>query len=78
MAKKPNRNDPCSCGSGKKYKNCCLGKEQSGRNSKLGMIGLVAAIILGLVIIGIALSGGDGAQNCPEGTVWSDAHQHCH
>lgn len=21
------RNDPCSCGSGKKYKNCCLGKE---------------------------------------------------
>ena len=23
---KPGRNDPCSCGSGKKYKNCCLGK----------------------------------------------------
>jgi SWIM/SEC-C metal-binding protein len=21
--KTPNRNDPCSCGSGKKYKNCC-------------------------------------------------------
>ena len=21
--KKPGRNDPCSCGSGKKYKNCC-------------------------------------------------------
>ncbi|TOF33738.1 zinc chelation protein SecC [Vibrio parahaemolyticus] len=21
--KKPNRNDPCSCGSGKKYKKCC-------------------------------------------------------
>ena len=21
------RNDPCPCGSGKKYKNCCLGKE---------------------------------------------------
>lgn len=20
---KPNRNDPCSCGSGKKYKQCC-------------------------------------------------------
>ncbi|MEG2018701.1 MAG: SEC-C metal-binding domain-containing protein, partial [Clostridium sp.] len=20
---KPNRNDPCSCGSGHKYKNCC-------------------------------------------------------
>lgn len=21
--KKPNRNDPCPCGSGKKYKQCC-------------------------------------------------------
>lgn len=26
---KPGRNDPCSCGSGKKYKNCCLGKGES-------------------------------------------------
>ena len=25
---KPGRNDPCSCGSGKKYKNCCLGKAE--------------------------------------------------
>jgi protein O-GlcNAc transferase len=23
------RNDPCPCGIGKKYKNCCLGKEES-------------------------------------------------
>lgn len=23
------RNDPCSCGSGKKYKQCCMLKEQS-------------------------------------------------
>ena len=26
MGKKPGRNDPCPCGSGKKYKQCCLGK----------------------------------------------------
>ncbi|MBE6935229.1 MAG: preprotein translocase subunit SecA [Ruminococcaceae bacterium] len=26
--KKPGRNDPCPCGSGKKYKNCCLLKEE--------------------------------------------------
>jgi len=25
-AAKPGRNDPCPCGSGKKYKHCCLGK----------------------------------------------------
>ena len=23
---KPGRNDPCLCGSGKKYKKCCIGK----------------------------------------------------
>lgn len=26
MQKKPSRNDPCPCGSGKKYKQCCWGK----------------------------------------------------
>ena len=30
-AVKVGRNDPCPCGSGKKYKNCCLGKEQAGQ-----------------------------------------------
>jgi len=26
-AKKPGRNEPCPCGSGKKYKHCCLARE---------------------------------------------------
>lgn len=26
---KPGRNDPCLCGSGKKYKNCCLSKKET-------------------------------------------------
>jgi hypothetical protein len=28
MLAKPGRNDPCRCGSGKKYKKCCLDKDQ--------------------------------------------------
>jgi uncharacterized protein len=28
-AEAPERNDPCLCGSGKKYKNCCMGKPLS-------------------------------------------------
>lgn len=28
---KPKRNDPCPCGSGKKYKNCCLTKDRTQR-----------------------------------------------
>ena len=26
-SKKPKRNDPCICGSGKKFKKCCINKE---------------------------------------------------
>ena len=26
---RPGRNDPCHCGSGKKYKRCCLEKDQA-------------------------------------------------
>ena len=26
LTRKPGRNDPCPCGSGKKYKKCCLPK----------------------------------------------------
>ena len=25
----PGRNEPCSCGSGKKYKHCCLNKDEA-------------------------------------------------
>jgi hypothetical protein len=31
MQKKVGRNDPCPCGSGKKYKKCCLNKSESNR-----------------------------------------------
>ena len=34
MNKKIGRNDPCSCGSGKKYKQCCLKREQVDRTKK--------------------------------------------
>lgn len=29
------RNDPCSCGSGKKYKKCCMAKNQPKSSSQL-------------------------------------------
>jgi len=28
MLAKPSRNDPCRCGSGKKYKKCCLDRDR--------------------------------------------------
>ena len=78
MSKKLNRNDPCKCGSGKKYKNCCQGKVKSGRSSKFAMITLLLAVVFGLIIIMLAISSSGAPVDCPPGTVWSDAHQHCH
>ncbi len=35
MMAKPGRNDPCSCGSGKKYKKCCLMKDEAEARAQL-------------------------------------------
>lgn len=35
MEQKAGRNDPCPCGSGKKYKQCCLLKKAPGGKRKL-------------------------------------------
>lgn len=32
---KPGRNDPCPCGSGQKYKRCCLSKDQAAESAAL-------------------------------------------
>ncbi len=32
---KPGRNDPCPCGSGQKYKRCCLPKDQAAESAAL-------------------------------------------
>jgi hypothetical protein len=34
MSRKPGRNDPCACGSGKKYKRCCLSKDEAAARER--------------------------------------------
>lgn len=42
---KTNRNDPCLCGSGKKYKNCCEQKRfQSGDENRITRLLITAAV----------------------------------
>ena len=42
---KTNRNDPCPCGSGKKYKNCCEQKRfQSGDENRISRLLITAAV----------------------------------
>ncbi len=39
------RNDPCPCGSGKKYKKCCLDKEQKNTKSHIEMNSFVNSFV---------------------------------
>lgn len=34
MSNKPGRNDPCPCGSGKKYKRCCLPTDEAAARER--------------------------------------------
>lgn len=36
MAHKTGRNDPCPCGSGKKYKKCCMDKDKEEKKAFMG------------------------------------------
>ncbi len=45
------RNEPCHCGSGKKYKTCCLGKTE--REEKQAPVGLS----IGIALIGLVGAG---------------------
>ena len=43
MPTKIGRNDPCPCGSGKKYKQCCLEKDQASEHEKFAHAAAAAA-----------------------------------
>ena len=68
------RNDPCPCGSGKKYKHC---HEQQANGftarQKIGLV-IVAAAAIGGLVLAIA---NRSDQAMPTG-VWSAEHGHYH
>lgn len=74
---KVGRNEPCPCGSGKKYKNCHMDLEatKSSRNQMLLYIVIFIAIIT-IAIVGAYLNSQGADQNA--GKVWSEEHQHYH
>ncbi len=44
------RNDPCPCGSGKKYKRCCLGTKSDPEVAPKTTLPSLVVLILGLVL----------------------------
>ncbi len=75
---KTGRNDPCPCGSGKKYKRCCEGK--SSRQELLYSKGLLAllGVLFVLVVGGIAAAFYSSDPSRAGTRVWSAEHGHWH
>ena len=74
---KAGRNDPCPCGSGKKYKRCCEVGRQRGRNSR-AMVFVVLAILAGAIVAAVSSLGEDASPVAAPGRVWSPEHGHYH
>jgi hypothetical protein len=68
------RNEPCSCGSGKKYKNCHALKTSGLTRAQLVALGLVGA----LVATGLGLAFANRGDHAQQTGVWSVEHGHYH
>jgi hypothetical protein len=66
------RNEPCPCGSGRKYKQCCASKTAGSTTSRMVLV-LVAAVVLAGIIAVLS----NRASDQPRG-VWSPEHGHYH
>jgi hypothetical protein len=76
IAMKAGRNDPCPCGSGKKYKHCCVNKSASVPILQKLLIASVLLVLAGgIVLVGQSIL---NYKPGPSGRVWSAEHQHWH
>jgi hypothetical protein len=69
------RNDRCTCGSGKKYKNCHGSRASALTNGQRWLYVLVAVAIVGGLMLAISSRSGDEPRT---GGVWSAEHGHYH
>lgn len=68
------RNDPCPCGSGRKYKQCCLqGGQGMTKRTRLLAI-LIGVALVGGAVLAVNWDGGGSEQR----RVWSEEHGHWH
>ena len=72
---KTGRNEPCPCGSGKKYKNCHESKTSSSRTSQVLMV-VVGAAVIAAIAAGVLSFTGERERGTVR--VWSAEHGHYH
>jgi hypothetical protein len=65
------RNDPCPCGSGKKFKQCCASK--TDQSSRVLLALLIAGAVLAVILIVSKVR-----ESSSSGRVWSVEHGHYH
>ena len=65
------RNDPCPCGSGKKFKHCCASK--TDQSSRVLVAVLIAGAVLAVILIVSKVR-----ESSASGRVWSVEHGHYH
>lgn len=70
------RNAPCPCGSGRKFKHCCLEKGPAMSMQYKLMLGFGGIILL--VCIVLLFSSIRNFQPGSGNRVWSEEHQHWH
>jgi hypothetical protein len=72
------RNDPCTCGSGKKYKQCCERKaiEKSNAFTKWAFVIFGGLLLIGALAMASSMVNNEGPV--APGRVWSPEHQHWH
>ena len=75
MAKsKAGRNDPCPCGSGRKFKKCCEADTASSRAGTFWMVVVVLAVV-GSLAAAVASFRSEASGG---GRIWSPEHGHYH
>ena len=76
---RPGRNQPCHCGSGRKYKHCCLAKAASMPPAYKLLIALAVLIfVVGMIMAVGTFVSNESVTGPGPGRVWSKEHQHWH
>lgn len=72
------RNDPCPCGSGKKYKRCCEEKDAAKPQKSGAFTFTILALLIAGGAVALVFSLARGKTDPNAGRVWSAEHGHWH
>jgi hypothetical protein len=73
---KAGRNDPCPCGSGRKYKKCHEVKERGGASQGRMLMLVVGAAVVAAAVAGVLSFTGD--RGTSQTRIWDPVHGHYH